>query len=152
MADAKYTTPDVDRIGSTDTFGVHVFTTPSGIGSTSEGNTSLTPLATGATFTGTGELNNYPDVMVSLTTDNNGTLFFEFSVDGTNWGVFPVEGFEVTAGIHEFHTAVKGPRYFRVRFVNSTGTPTYMRLYTYYGVFWVSKLFFYTCFKIIQVF
>lgn len=105
------------------------------LGIASEGNTSLIPLATGATFTGVGELNNHPDVMVSLKTDNGGTLFFEFSVDGTNWDVFPIEGFEVTAGIHEFHTAVKGPRYFRVRFVNSTGTPTYMRLYTYYGVF-----------------
>ena len=104
--------------------------------SVSPDNTSTTPLAGGATFTGTGEQNNSPDVMVSLQTDQAGTLNFQFSPDGTNWSTFPVDGFSVEAGVHEFHTAVKGPRYFRVVFTNDAGTAqTYLRLYTYFGTF-----------------
>ena len=104
-------------------------------GTSSSGNTSTTPLGSGETFTGIAELNAAPDVMVSLQTDNNGTLFFDFSNDGTNFTTFPVNGFEISSGIHEFHTAVKGPRYFRVRLVNDTGAQTFLRLYTYYGQF-----------------
>ena len=98
-------------------------------------NTSTTALGSAATFTGTGEQNDHPDVMVSCQTDNTGTLYFDFSVDGTNWGPFPVNGFKVASGIHEFHVAVKGPRYFRVRLVNDTGAQSYLRLYTYFGTF-----------------
>jgi len=98
-------------------------------------NNSTTPLASGATFTGTAEQNTQSDVMVSCITDNTGTLFFDFSVDGTNWNVFPTGGFTVASGIHEFHTAVKGPRYFRVRMVNNSGAQSYLRLYTYFGTF-----------------
>ena len=107
----------------------------SGTGVQSSVNTSVIPVSASGTFTGEWEQNNQADVMVSLQTDTSGTLYFEFSVDGTNASVFPIEGFEVTSGIHEFHTAVKGPRYFRVRFVNDAFTPTYMRLYTYFGQF-----------------
>lgn len=102
----------------------------------STNNTTTTPLAGAATYTGTFEQNNYPDVMVSCQTDQAGTLYFDFSVDGTNVNTFPVNGFQVSAGIHEFHTAVKGARYFRVRFVNdSASDQTYIRLYTYFGTF-----------------
>jgi hypothetical protein len=101
----------------------------------SSANSSTTALGSGETFTGTGELNPYADVMVSCQTDNTGTLYFDFSVDGTNWTTFPSNGFRVASGIHEFHTAVKGPRYFRVRLVNDSGAQSYLRLYTYYGTF-----------------
>lgn len=99
----------------------------------SPGNTTLTPLGSGETFTGNREQNNYPDVMVMLETDNGGCLFFDFSVDGENFTTFPVNGFQVTSGIHEFHTAVKGPRWFRVCLINDSGAQTYLRLVTYYG-------------------
>lgn len=111
-----------------------------GVGSvSSEQSTSTTPLGSGETFTGVWERNDYPNVMVSCQADNSGTLYFDFSVDGTNFSTFPVNGFEITAGVHEFHTAVKGPRYFRVRLVNDTGAQTYLRLYTYYGAFRASN-------------
>lgn len=111
-----------------------------GVGSiSSEESTTATPLGSGATFTGEWEQNDYPNVMVSCQTDNTGTLYFDFSVDGTNFSTFPVNGFEVAAGIHEFHTAVKGPRWFRVRLVNDTGAQSYLRLYTYYGAFRASN-------------
>ena len=100
---------------------------------TTDGNSTTTPLSSGATFTGTWEQNNLPEVMVSCTTDNSGTLYFDFSVDGTNVSTFPVSGFAVSSGIHEFHVAVKGPRYFRARLVNDTGAQSYLRLSTYYG-------------------
>ena len=103
-------------------------------GTVSTSNTSTTPLSGSATFTGTGEQNDYAQVGVSLKTDAAGTLYFDFSNDGTNWdSTFPVNGFKVTADVHEFHTAVKLGRYFRVRLVNGSSAQSYLRLYTYYG-------------------
>lgn len=99
------------------------------------GNTTTTPLAGDATYTGTWEQNELSDVMVSCQADAAGILYFDFSVDGTNYSTFPTAGFAVAAGIHEFHTAVKGPRYFRVRYVNDSAAQGYFRLYTYYGEF-----------------
>lgn len=90
---------------------------------------------TGA-YVGVGELVHTSDVMVSLTADVAGTEYFEFSNDDAVWSRFPVAGFAVTANIHEFHTAVKGGRYFRVVFVTSSATEsTDFNLYTYYGQF-----------------
>ena len=103
-------------------------------GVTSTGNSSTTPLSSGATFTGVGEQNDLPHVGVQLKTDVDGTLFFDFSNDGTNWdSTFPVSGFEISANIPEFHTAVKLGRYFRVRLVNHATDQTFLRLTTYYG-------------------
>lgn len=105
-------------------------------GTVSTSNNSTTPLNSGQTFTGTGELNYFSDVMVSCKTDQDGTLYFDFSVDNTNWETFPSSGFSVTAGSHEIHNAVKGYRYFRVRYTNSSASnQTYLRLYTYFGQF-----------------
>ena len=87
-------------------------------GSPSTLNNTTTLLSGAATYTGTAELNGQSDVMVSCYSDVAGTLYFDFSVNGTDWRVFPSAGFVVSAGVHEFHTAVKGPRYFRARFVN----------------------------------
>lgn len=106
---------------------------PDPSGDASVTNTTTTPLAGGATFTGIAELNNYSDVGVSCHTDAAGTLYFDFSNDATNWNTFPTNGFDISAGIHEFHTAVKLGRYFRVRLVNGAAAQTYLRLYTYYG-------------------
>lgn len=103
-------------------------------GSISTDNQSTTPLGSGETFTGTAEQNLFAQVGVSCHTDQPGTLFFDFSNDGANYNTFPVNGFDVAANIHEFHTAVKLGRYFRVRLVNDNdGAQTFLRLYTYYG-------------------
>ena len=106
----------------------------SSFGSVSTGNSSTTALGSGATFTGTGEQNQFGQVGVMLKTDNSGVLYFDFSNDGSNWdSTFPVQGFKVAANIPEFHTAVKLGRYFRCRLVNDVGAQTYLRLTTYYG-------------------
>ena len=92
-------------------------------------------LSAAGTFTGSGELNDYPDVMASCYSDVAGTLYFDFSVDKVNWRTFPTNGFTVSAGIHEFHVAVKGPRWFRVRYVNGAADQTVFQLFTYFGEF-----------------
>lgn len=123
------TFPTESSVGPSSPLPVYGSATPSTF------NSSSTPLASGATFTGAAEQNSQSDVMVSCITDNGSTLYFDFSVDGTNWNVFPTAGFSVVSGIHEFHTAVKGPRYFRARLVNGSGAQSYLRLYTYFGTF-----------------
>lgn len=106
------------------------------LGIVSTGNKAIVPLLAGTTFTGTAEQNEYPDVYVSCITDKAGMLYFDFSNDGTNWNVFPPAGFTLTAGVHEAHKALKAGRYFRARVVNTSGSnQTYLRLYTYFGVF-----------------
>lgn len=104
-------------------------------GEISDKNNTTTPLSGGATYTGDWELNDQPDVMVSCKSDAAGTLYFDFSIDGTNVDTFPTSGFEVAANIHEFHTAVKGYRYFRVRFVNGASAQTSFRVFVSYGQF-----------------
>lgn len=101
----------------------------------SDVNSSTSALSSGATFTGSGEFTDEPDVMLVCETDNTGTLYTDFSQDGTNWTTFPTAGFKLASGINEFHTAVKGPRYQRTRLVNDTGAQSYLRLSTYYGDF-----------------
>jgi hypothetical protein len=104
-------------------------------GITSSVNSSTTLLNTGNTFTGTGELNDYSDVMVQVSTDQNGVLYCEFSPDGTNWDTSLSFNYN-TSRINPPHVFVKGNRYFRVRFENDSGSnQTYLRLYTYYGSF-----------------
>jgi hypothetical protein len=111
------------------------FIPDSGAGISSAGNSSVATLSGGATFTGTGELNAYPDVMVSCFANVAGTLFFDFSVNGADWRTFPPNGFVVSASVHEFHTAIKGPRYFRVRYINGSSAQSTFQLFTYYGAF-----------------
>jgi hypothetical protein len=108
---------------------------PNTKGVTSTNNSSTTPLNTGITFTGTADLNNFPDVMVQVATDQNGTLYCEFSSDGTNWDTSLSFMYD-TSRIDPPHIFVKAERYFRVRFENtSASNQTYLRLYTYYGSF-----------------
>ena len=84
------------------------------------------------TWTGTFEQNDYQYVFVNLQTDDaGGTLYFDFSQDGSNYSTFPVAGFTIATGVNEVHVAVKSSRYFRVRFVGS-GSRTYFRLQTNY--------------------
>lgn len=99
-------------------------------------NTTTVALSASTAFTGAAEINTYPDVMVSCKCSTSGSLFFDFSNDGSNWDTFPPAGFSLASNIHEFHTAVKGPRWFRVRTSNASGVDqSYLRLYTYFGTY-----------------
>jgi hypothetical protein len=96
-------------------------------------NSSSTLLTASSTFTGTGELNGLDDVMVSLKTDQNGTLYMDFSTDGTNWDSSLSFQYD-TARINAPHILVKGARYYRTRFTNDSAVDqTYFRLETSYG-------------------
>jgi hypothetical protein len=86
----------------------------------------------GDTYTGAGEENDFAYVGVNLQVDEAGTLYFDFSQDGTNWSSYPVNGFTIASGINEVHTAWKGGRYMRPRFVG-TGGRSFFRLKTYYS-------------------
>lgn len=104
-------------------------------GIVSEDNNTTTPLAGGASYSGNsgnGEQNNYAYAAVDCTSDVSGTLYFEFSVDGTNWSTYPNDGYKLTAGGRVFRSAYKGSRLFRPRFVNDSAAQSYFRLYTYY--------------------
>jgi len=104
-------------------------------GSLSEVNTTTSTLGAGEIFTGAWERNGFPDIICSCKSSSAGTLYFDFSNDRQNVDTFPSAGFSVAAGIHEFHNAVKAPRWVRVRFVNGNTPQTYFRLFTYYGEF-----------------
>jgi len=104
------------------------------IGITSTVNSTTTLLNAGNTFTGVSELNEYPDSLIVCRTDQNGTLFADFSVDGTNWD--SSLSFSISANTPEIHKFSKAGRYFRVRFTNtSANNQTFLRLSTYYGIF-----------------
>lgn len=108
--------------------------TDASFGSVSTLNKTIIPLNAGATFTGVGEQNNFPDVFVSCKTDQVGKLYFDFSNDNENWDTFPPTGFDIAANAQEPHKAMKSGRYFRVRFTNTSGSnQTYLRIYSYYG-------------------
>lgn len=87
-------------------------------------------------YIGISEKYPHPDVVVSLKSDQAGKEYFDFSNDNVNWDTFPVLGFDVSSNIHEYHSAVKGPRYFRIRFENTSGIlTTNFRVNTYFGQF-----------------
>jgi hypothetical protein len=87
-------------------------------------------------YIGVKHLSTLADVMVSLKSSTNGSEHFDFSNDGVTWDTFPLTGFIVNANVHEFHTAVKGRRYFRIRFENgSSSKTTSFRVDTHFGSF-----------------
>lgn len=107
-----------------------------GLGVVSTDNSTTSTLAGGATFTGDGEQNQFPCLFVQSFSDVAGTLYFDFSNDGTNWdSTFPVAGFSCSAGIPEIHRAVKAGRFFRLRYVNGADAQSSFRLATYFGDF-----------------
>ena len=103
----------------------------------SQPNSTTTPLSGGATFNvnGLGQQSGLPDVMVTCDADQDGVLYFDFSDDGVSWTTHPVNGFAIEAGESELHTAIKGPRIFRARYVNGSVAQGSFSLVTYFGTF-----------------
>lgn len=93
-------------------------------------NSSSTPLASGATFTGaTTDISTYPAAVVSYKTNQNGTLYIEFSTDGANWDT--ILEYTVYEGKEESHRVKVLKKYFRIRLTNtSASAQTYLRLQT----------------------
>jgi hypothetical protein len=100
---------------------------------TSSDNSSDISLNAGATFTGVGEsVWQYSSVVVACKTDQNGTLYIEFSPDNTNWD--SSLSYSVTSATNEVHRIVVTRPYARIRFTNtSASNQTYFRLTTLFG-------------------
>jgi hypothetical protein len=96
-------------------------------------NSTSTALSSGSVFTGQAETTEArPGVLASVLTDQDGTLFMEFSPDARNWD--SSISFEITANINEVHRLSTSKRYYRTRFQNSsTQNQTYLRLQTIFG-------------------
>lgn len=105
----------------------------SALGAQSVYNNTTTPLTGGATYTGTWERTSHQDAFIVCKTDQSGMMYFELSPDGVN--VDASIAVTVSAGVNEAHTILKGPRYFRVRFVNDSVAQSYIRLYSYFGTY-----------------
>ena len=85
-------------------------------------------------YIGTSERNFQPDALVCMKSDQAGTLYCEFSDNNTNWETDTINGSSVLANTYEEHKVRKGPRYFRVRFENGSGTlTTTLKINTYFG-------------------
>ncbi len=88
---------------------------------------TTTPLASGATYT-SDWVNSvaHSSLIVTLLTDQDSTLFVDFSVDATN--VDSTLSYAVTANINEVHRIAIARRYFRIRITNTSATPqTFLR-------------------------
>jgi hypothetical protein len=101
----------------------------------SELNSTTTPLLSGASFTGTSEdVYNYESVVFACKTDQNGTLYIDFSPDSTNWD--STLSFTVSANVNEVHRITVTRRYCRIRFTNtSASNQSFLRLQTMFGTF-----------------
>lgn len=96
-------------------------------------NSTTTALNAGLTFTGTSEdVSDYDSVVVAAKTDLDGTLYIEFSPDGTNWD--SSLAFTNYANANEVHRLTVTRQYCRIRFTNTTASnQTYFRLQTLFG-------------------
>lgn len=103
------------------------------IGYRSTKNSSSDPLDVGATFTGIAELNDFPEMLVQVATDQDGLLTIELSDDGTNWDTVLRYNY-VVGNINPAHRIGKGTRYSRVTFQNTSSiAQTELRIHTSYG-------------------
>lgn len=103
------------------------------IGYRSTKNSSSDPLDVGATFTGVAELNDFPEMLVQVATDQDGLLTIELSDDGTNWDTVLRYNY-VVGNINPAHRIVKGIRYARTTFQNTSGiAQTELRLHCSFG-------------------
>lgn len=87
---------------------------------------------TGNVWRGAGEKIKKEYVYTSTVVEGSDfVLSYEFSPNGVDYSAFPVEGFDGESGIHEYHSAHKGLRWFRP-VISCSNAPTAFRHYTYY--------------------
>lgn len=95
-------------------------------------NSTSVALNAAATFTGTAEdISVYNTLTFSCKTDQDGTLYADFSTDGTNWD--STLTYELYASINEVHRLTISKQYFRIRVVNGSTNQTYLRLQVLLG-------------------
>ena len=90
-----------------------------------EANSTTTPLASGATYTGEWVSNNHEHIAVNCLSDTAGTLYIDFSIDGTDALTTFTKEIPIYADDPQFDALIKMPgRFHRVRFVNSASAQT----------------------------
>lgn len=94
-----------------------------------------TPLTAGSTYTSDWASGvAHSSLVVALLTDQNGTLYIDLSIDGTN--VDSTLEFSVTASLNEVHRLALTRRYFRIRITNtSASNQTFLRAQVSLGEF-----------------
>lgn len=86
------------------------------------GNSSVTPLADAAVFTGQSrDVSGYATTTVFVDTDIDGTLSMQFSADNVNWDRAKVVPVDQEIGSGSVHTLEVVAQFFRVVFTNGTG-------------------------------
>jgi len=77
-------------------------------------NSTTTPLLSGTTFTGTYvDVERYSAIVMAVLTDQNGTLFLDFSPDGVNTD--STISWSVSANTNEVHRITITRQYARVK-------------------------------------
>jgi hypothetical protein len=102
-------------------------------GEVNAANSTTTPLNSGATFTGTAvDVSSFSSVVFGCYTDQNGTLYLEFSTDGTNWD--SSLSFSILANTNDVHRVTVTRKYMRIRLTNtSASNQTFLRLQAILG-------------------
>lgn len=103
-------------------------------GAKDDSNSSTTPLGSAGEFTGEWVVNSQPQIAFNCLTDQDGTLYLEFSIDGTAALQTLSKSYQIFANSGEFDALVKMPgRFHRVRFVNGATAQTKFGLVTSTG-------------------
>lgn len=107
--------------------------TDNGYNNVLSNNSSTTSLNDTETFTGIWtDVSQYASVVSAVKTDQAGTLYLEFSPDGTN--ADSSLAFTVSASTNEVHRITITRQYFRARFTNNSGAnQSYFRLQSMVG-------------------
>lgn len=97
-------------------------------------NGTTAALASSATYTGTWEdVSHYSTLVISVRTDQAGTLFCDFSPDGTNSD--STLTFSISSTVGELHRLSISRKWFRIRITNTSASPqTYCRAQVLLGV------------------
>jgi len=103
-------------------------------GTVSTPNSTTVALNSLDTFTGTGvDVSAYSDMVVSVSTDQNGSYTVQFSTDGTNWDSTLTRYYR-THQINVPNRFAITRKFMRVTFTNTSGSnQTYLRLQTIIG-------------------
>lgn len=95
-------------------------------------NSSTAPLSGGETFTGEWvDVARFEATTIAIKTDQDGTLYADFSPDGTNTD--STLTYQISASVNEVHRLTVTRRYMRVRYTNGSQAQTYLRLQTMIG-------------------
>lgn len=94
------------------------------------GNSSTTPLSASATYTGTAiNILGYNAISIFVTSDADGTLYVDYSVDGsTNWRT--AETYPILADAEKWFTPPAFGKWFRLRYVNGAADQTNFEITT----------------------